>query len=38
MEEGVKGVEEGFGDVVSDDVKWVFSGKERYCEGIKFFL
>ena len=38
MEEGVTGQEEGFGDVVGDDFQLVFSGKEEYCEGIKFFL
>ena len=38
MEKGVTGVEEGLGDVVSDDVWRIFSGNERYCEGIEFFV
>ena len=38
MEKGVTGEEEVRGDVVGDDVQWVFSGKARYCEGVKFFL
>ena len=37
MEKGVMGEKNGFGDVVGDDVQWVFSGKERYCDGIRFF-
>ena len=38
MEKGVTREEEGFGDVVGDDVQWVFSGKKGYCERIRFFL
>ena len=38
MEKDVSGEEQCFGDVVGDDVQWVFSGKEGYCEGIKFSL
>ena len=34
----VSRVEEGFGGVVSDDFSRVLSEKERYCEGIEFFL
>ena len=28
----------GFGDVLADDVQWVFSAKQGYCKGIKFVL
>ena len=38
MKKGVTGEEEGFESVVGNDVQRVFSGKEGYCEGIKFFL
>ena len=38
MKKGVMGEEEGFESVVGNDVQWVFSVKEGYCEGIKFFL
>ena len=31
-------MEESFGDVASDDFYRVFSGKERYCKGVEFFL
>ena len=38
MEKGVTGEQEGFKDVLGNDVQWVFSDKEGYCQGIKFFL
>ena len=31
-------MEESFRDDAIDDLQRVFSGKERYCKGIKFFL
>ena len=38
MENGVTGEQEDFKDVLGNDVQWVFSSKEGYCQGIKFFL
>ena len=38
VEKSVTRAEESFRDVMSDNFKKVFSGKERYCKGIEFFL